>query len=175
MSDDDLDPWADDDDDLGDDDDFLLEPVLVASTPKPKGKFKRPPVVKVVKDEPKPKKVRIPKAPVAPRPVAPVSELAPGESPTIGRAIISGHCNTPQTDQPHLSHERCARNRGGSDASPGRRTWYPCPCGCHLEEERFECGACGATIARSLYWTGDGNETYVHVDPVTGRSRGEEC
>ena len=89
-------------------------------------------------------------------------------SEEILRPLMSGFCSAPSTG----SHERCV---GGQRANPGK-VFQPCPCRCHLGEERFECGNCNGTLALSIPLTGVlGEDTYVHIDQKTGRSYGEFC
>lgn len=92
---------------------------------------------------------------------------------SVGRPIISGHCNFPVTSNPESSHERCEGNGAGSRANPGK-VFHPCPCSCHLGEV-YECGNCGREIAEAPFWNGDGEMTYVHLDPKDGRAIGEDC
>lgn len=90
--------------------------------------------------------------------------------------MMSGHCATPQTANPSESHERCARNGGGSYGNP-QREFVPCPCPCHYPEERYEC-ECGNLLAEAPLWpdeTGEGEIVYTHIDPTTGRATGFEC
>jgi hypothetical protein len=81
----------------------------------------------------------------------------------MGRPIMSGHCQFPETDHPDRSHERCAENGGGVKSKP-TGLFHPCPCSCHLGEE-FEC-QCGGIIrlAPALGRDEDDDEQYVHVD-----------
>ncbi len=92
----------------------------------------------------------------------------------IGVLIPSGHCSFPVTDDPQSSHERCARNGGGSRANP-KKVFTPCPCSCHYGEE-FECGGCGRPIVECLAWPFDvdGDLHYTHTD-ARGWATGEEC
>lgn len=89
-------------------------------------------------------------------------------------AMMSGHCQTPQTENPELSHGRCQRNGGGNTANP-RKEFGPCPCACHFPGERYEC-ECGGLITEAPHWPLDGEEIrYTHLDPVSGNSIGEDC
>jgi hypothetical protein len=91
--------------------------------------------------------------------------------------MISGHCATPQTDNPEESHERCHKNGGGNRANPFRQ-FSPCPCPCHYPEERYECGNCGGMLAEAPLWPqtdGTDDPVYTHMDAKTGRAIGEEC
>jgi len=92
----------------------------------------------------------------------------------IGALIPSGHCSFPVTSDPQSSHDRCARNGGGSRANP-KKVFTPCPCACHYGEE-FECGGCGRPIVECLAWPFDvdGDLHYTHVDEK-GWATGEEC
>lgn len=100
-------------------------------------------------------------------PAAPVAEI-------IGTLIMSGHCSFPVTDDPQSSHDRCARNGGGSRANPAK-IFTPCPCACHLGET-FECSGCGRPIREALSWPfdEDGDIRYTHV-AADGRACGEDC
>lgn len=92
------------------------------------------------------------------------------------RPLMSGHCLNPQTEQPHLSHERCQAQGGGNRANP-EKEFQPCPCACHLGEE-YECGNCGRPLREALLWPNEdepGEMVYVHVDVKTGRAIGEIC
>lgn len=95
-------------------------------------------------------------------------------STTIGKMIMSGHCQFPQTDHPEESHERCARNGGGATT---RLTdvFHPCPDPCHYGET-YECGGCGQPIREALAWPldEDGDMRYTHV-ARDGRAMGEDC
>lgn len=92
----------------------------------------------------------------------------------IGVLIPSGHCSFPVTADPQSSHDRCARNGGGSRANP-KKIFTPCPCSCHYGEE-FECGGCGRPIVECLAWPldADGDMHYTHIDDK-GWATGEEC
>src|SRR5690349_8335584 len=100
-----------------------------------------------------------------------VEETEEEPRPEPGRPIMSGHCLHPQTADPHLSHERCAKMGAGVETR-ATGTWHPCPCLCHLGDE-YECGNCGRPIYETIYWIDDGEPTYVHVSD--GRVTGEEC
>ena len=89
------------------------------------------------------------------------------EQQTIRQPLMSGFCAHP-TD--NTSHERCG---GGQRANP-QKQFQPCPCSCHLGEERYDCGNCGGTLAEAPVLTAVlGEAMYVHVNPKTGRSYGE--
>lgn len=96
------------------------------------------------------------------------------EAEPIGALIPSGHCSFPVTADPQSSHERCARNGGGSRANP-KKVFTPCPCSCHYGET-YECGGCGRPIVECLAWPFDvdGDLHYTHVD-ARGWATGEEC
>jgi hypothetical protein len=95
---------------------------------------------------------------------------------------ISGHCSSPQTENPIESHLRCARNGAGNHAVPDN-VFAPCPCHCHVEVEEYECSLAPEgqphTIRPAPYWTGEWIDpddldmvTFVHV--IGGRAQ-EEC
>lgn len=79
--------------------------------------------------------------------------------------LMSGHCAFPTGPE----HTQC---RGGIAANPDKE-WQPCPCHCHLGDE-YEC-ECGRPIHETDLWLGDGETTYVHIEPKTGRAVGEVC
>lgn len=83
----------------------------------------------------------------------------------LGRPIISGHCQFPETAHPEESHHRCQRNGGGVLSKP-TGLFHPCPCHCHMGTEDFDCSACGYLIreAPALGPDEDGDAQYVHVD-----------
>lgn len=90
---------------------------------------------------------------------------------TIRRPLMSGFCAAPNEG----SHERC-QNLGGGQRSNPAKEFQPCPCECHLDEERFDCDNCGGVLALALNLTAVlGEDTYVHVSQKTGRSYGEFC
>lgn len=95
-------------------------------------------------------------------------------STTIGKMIMSGHCQFPQSAHPEESHARCARNGGGVLSKP-TKAWHPCPCPCHYGET-YECGSCGQPIREALAWPldEDGDLRYTHV-ARDGRAMGEDC
>lgn len=89
--------------------------------------------------------------------------------------IMSGHCAYPQTKEPHLSHERCARNGSGSRANPEKR-FHPCPCACHLDTEHYTCACGGVIVLASVFGLDeDGDPVYVHIDKHTGRMLYRDC
>lgn len=86
--------------------------------------------------------------------------------------LMSGHCRFPQTDNPEESHARC---KGYNTAVPDKAIAV-CPCGCHLVEPDLECGSCSGVLRLSPHLTNrDGEDTYVHYDPVSGNWMGEYC
>lgn len=89
---------------------------------------------------------------------------------------ISGHCSSPQTENPALSHERCHRMGAGSRANPAKE-FTPCGCPCHFPEERYECANCGGVLAEATAWPPDedGDVRYTHIHPRSGRALGEDC
>lgn len=105
------------------------------------------------------------------------------------RAMKSGHCNFPAT---HLdgkplpvshSHERCAAHGAGTKSPT--QGFMPCPCHCHLGLDEYECANCGRPLREAPTWPNeyaqgvkgaDPDEmVYVHIDPITGDARAEEC
>lgn len=91
---------------------------------------------------------------------------------------LSGHCQSPQTENPIESHLRCQRNGGGDRAVPDK-VFAPCPCHCHVEVAEYECSLCGGVIRPAPHWTGEWIDpedldlvTFVHV--IQGRAQ-EEC
>ncbi len=101
-----------------------------------------------------------------------MSETAAPVIPT-GRPIMSGHCATPATADPEGSHHRCAK-MGSGIKTAATKVFHPCPCGCHLDAEEYECSNCGGEIRETEVWLGDGETTYVHIDH-DGRATGEDC
>lgn len=99
--------------------------------------------------------------------------------------ILSGHCGYPQTQDPWMSHQRCALMGAGSRANPEKR-FHPCPCSCHLAHDEtgitsvdemnvdgsygtvlvYSCEGCGGLLAEApVYGTDeDGDPIYVHVN-----------
>lgn len=108
--------------------------------------------------------------------------------------MMSGYCAFPASERsvkgvvhevgPSHSHDRCATLGAGSMANPDKE-FSPCPCGCHLGTDEYECGNCGRPLREAPRWPNDfanGDEdadpdemVYVHIDPATGRAIGEEC
>jgi hypothetical protein len=94
---------------------------------------------------------------------------------------ISGWCGNLSTLNPTDSHERCQRMGHGNRFNP-LKEFAPCPCACHLGEERYECSECGGILAEAPWpdEEAEANKTepepiYTHVDPETGRATGFEC
>ena len=103
--------------------------------------------------------------------------------------MMSGHCAFPATHvngEPagNLSHERRQTMGAGSASNPDRE-FAPCPCGCHLGTDEYECGNCGRPLREAPMWPNEYAEgiegadpdemVYVHIDPADGRAIGEEC
>lgn len=89
------------------------------------------------------------------------------------KPMMSGLCAFPQTAHPEESHALC---RGGNTANPSRE-FAPCPCECHLGDERFDCANCEFELAEAPLWPNEEDPdepVYVHVDHK-GRAIGEEC
>lgn len=83
--------------------------------------------------------------------------------------LISGWCGV---GSPEASHVRCL---GGQRANPDK-VFQPCPCPCHLPEERYDCDNCGGELAESTILSEVmGEEVWVHVSEKTGRMVGEYC
>lgn len=110
------------------------------------------------------------------RGVALISTPATATSEAIRRPLISGHCSSPQTNNPDESHLRCQKNGGGSRANPGK-IFQPCPCLCHFPPERYECASCGGTIVAAPHYPPDedGDTHYVHLDTKRMRVTDGEC
>lgn len=116
---------------------------------------------------PKPAKASKPKKVSEPKP-----EPARRERKEPRANLMSGHCRFPQTDNPEESHARC---KGYNTAVPDKAIAV-CPCGCHLVEPDLECGSCSGVLRLSPHLTNrDGEDTYVHYDPVSGNWMGEYC
>ena len=89
------------------------------------------------------------------------------------RPMMSGHCAHPAENAD--SHARCQRNGGGNRANPGHE-FQPCPCTCHVDEERYECENCGRVLAEApLLSAATGEDVYVHLDEAERRWTGEFC
>lgn len=94
--------------------------------------------------------------------------------------MMSGHCAFPATHttegEPVGPEVSCARCIGYNTANPDGEV-QPCPHGCHLGTDEYECANCGGALREAPMWPNEdepGEMVYVHIDH-TGRAIGEEC